>query len=142
MFASTYGNISRMSNANMSYGPAMMRYVDGVLNARGVSRPWLTKRVQFSESLFSRWAKGGTEKIDLDKVRQIADGLGVSAVELLTRAGFLTEDEAAGRIASHSLFAALDPETGDPAIPLHIRAGLRSTALLLLADKDGTVKVN
>ena len=117
------------------YGRALMSYLDAELDRRGITRPMLGKRLTGNNSNFTNWAKGTLP--GLPQLRQIADALPVSAVELLFAIGFLTEDEAAGRIPSIEKAVQDDPD-----MSAETKAGVLATIAAARKSKRFRVRDN
>lgn len=126
-----------MSTSLNDWGPALMAYLHEQWEARGTTRAQFGKLVPFADSNFTNWAKGVEPK--LDPIRQIADALGVSPVEVLHGMGFLTDTERDRLVQvefSHDVGKAIE---SDPGLTKTARNALR--AVFTAVQHDGDVHV-
>lgn len=79
------------------YALALMAYLKDEWKATGTTQTAFARESRIEGSNFTSWSKGGEPGLEF--LRTIADSLGISAVELLLNMGFLTSEEAAGKIA-------------------------------------------
>jgi hypothetical protein len=77
---------------NGPHGPALMKYIDEQLAARGISRNQLANQGGFTPQ-FTRWADGEFEPT-LIKMQEIADGFGpgVTLADLLIAGGYIERE--------------------------------------------------
>lgn len=112
-----------------------MRYLEAEWASRGTSRADFGKQVRFADSQFTNWAKGRMPR--LAPLREIADALGISAVEVLHGMGFLTDEEAR-EVGPPNIDEAIER---DPRLTDEMRAALRANRALVSGDRGAVSKV-
>lgn len=128
----------RMANEKTQgqHGSALMDYLRGEWEARGMTQTAFARAARVENSNFSRWADGGNPW-NIDLLRQIADTLNVPLTKVLLAAEYLRDEEVDGRIDRTPMRAPSidDAIESDPTLSSAERALLRTARELARARR-------
>jgi hypothetical protein len=105
-----------MNNAEQSYGRELYNLVEKAWKSQGlVCNSWCDAHPGLSGPTVSRWRSKGHAP-QLDKIRLVADALGMGMLELLVAIGVVTDAEASGPTKTIKVWSFDEALCNDPTL--------------------------